>query len=74
MSGFVQPDKEAEKAFRKMVKDSILFYSILFYSIDASIVIIKSRNTMYYWVTAFIFIRSKIIHIMTNICYTINEE
>lgn len=69
MSGFVQPDKEAEKAFRKMVKDSILFYSI-----DASIVIIKSRNTMYYWVTAFIFIRSKIIHIMTNICHTVNEE
>ena len=69
MSGFVQPDKEAEKAFRKMVKDSILFYSI-----DASIVIIKSRNTMYYWVTAFIFIRSKIIHIMANICYTVNEE
>lgn len=69
MSGFVQPDKEAEKAFRKMVKDSILFYSI-----DASIVIIKSRNTMYYWVTAFIFICSKIIHIMTNICHTVNEE
>jgi len=29
---------------------------------------------MYYWVTAFKFIYSKIIHIMTNICYTVNEE